>query len=768
MQTIDFGKRLKLLRLIKGMTQVELADKAGVSLQYLGRIERGISFPSFKIITSICSALEIEPAALFLFSSCNDQGLSEDDVGPLSIITPLDWSKYITGKGLWMTDILSNQHFWSLGLFKIMGYEPSSITPNLQALKSRLSSDHKEPFTKQLNNALKGKSSPGLEFYFSTKKGLRRLGIQHIDFLTSETGKVSQVFGIILDITESKALEKSLIANQQHLENYVLEKTCELSTAVTQIEAEYSRAEQAQKDLAQSLEYSKTILEMVNDGIIVHEGHTLKIIEANQRVCDMYGYTRDEVLKLDISHLSSGEDPYTKEILLDLLDYVRQNKTATIEWQARKKDGKKFWVEVNLRKGYIGAEERFFASIRDINKRKTAQNKQKELEEKAAITKQQRQLETITGSIAHEFSNLLQIIQHSLEGFSHIKDLPDQADKKINSARKAISRAANLTRKMLSYSGRGKFRPELVNLNHIIEDHKDKLALLCNSFCRLKFDMQNSLPLIMADHDLIVQAVKAMVGNSCEAINTPQSTIHIRTGHKYFSQLDLAKMNSTDHVSEGHYTYLEIEDSGEGMEESTLIRIFDPFFSTRTIGRGLGMSAVMTAIHRHNGAIDVKSIPGKGTMIRVLFPAWMEHSENQKIKEQKQNPQIDLNRLGAILIVDDEELIRDVCGELLQDAGFDVLFAADGIEAIDTYRQNSGKISCVILDLTMPRMNGIEAYQKLCEIDPRVKVIISSGYNPADKLPETEGKIMGYLQKPYSFKKLLQELHKVLEMGLDN
>lgn len=769
MLAAKFGKRLRLLRSIRGMTQIDLAEKAGVSAQYLGRIERGISFPSFKILTHICNALELEPAALFLFSSDHSSDFPEN-LCSLSLKTPLDWSKYIAGRGLWMTHLTHDRHYWSTGLYQILGYAPSSpIKPDIQVLKSHASQDCREKLTHQINRALQGKTSQGYEFYFTTRKNKQRLGIQHVDYIADACGKPSLLLGVILDITESKALERSLIINQNEMENHVMEKTHELSSAITQLKAENYRAEEIQQKLAQSLEYNQKIQEMFSEGIIVHDGQTLRIHEVNKQICEMFGYSKDELLNKTIVDISSGEPPYTKENIKELLDLVRNKKISTIEWKSKRKDGTVFWSEVSLKHGQFGSDEKFFASIRDIDQRKSTYRSQMEVQKQHSENILQKQLENVTGSIAHEFSNLLQVIQHSLEGCSGEKHLPKQANQKLKTARRATKRAAALTQKMLSYSGRGKFYPELISINHLIEDQKKDLSRLCHSHCRLRFHLDTSIPLIMADRDLVLQAIKSLVTNSCEAMNNPQGIINVRTGYRFFKARDLLKVNATDKAVEGFYTYIEVEDSGEGMEEGTLYKIFDPFFSTKTIGRGLGMSSVMTAVQRHNGAIDVKSSPNKGTKVRVLFPARMEHSRKPRIKENKvDGPQLDLNRLGSILIVDDEKLIREVSGELLSDAGFHVLYAEDGLEAIDVYKNNQDSISCVILDLTMPRMNGLEAYKKLCELDPKVKVIISSGYNPEKNLPDPEDRILGYLQKPYSFQTLLKELHRVLEMGLDN
>lgn len=767
MLAVKFGKRLKLLRSIRGMTQVDLAEKTGVSTQYVGRIERGISFPSFKTLTAICNALELEPAALFLFSSDHSSDPPEN-LCSLNLKTPLDWTKYIAGRGLWMTHLTHDQHYWSTGLYQILGYAPSSpIKPDIQVLKSHASRDCRESLIQQISRALQGKIGPGFEFHFTTRKNQKRLGIQHVDYVADANGNPSLILGVILDITESKALERSLIINQNEMENHIMEKTHELSSAITQLKAENSRAEGIQQKPTQSLAYNQKVQEMISEGIIVHDGQTLKIQDANRQTCEMFGYSKDELLNKTIVDISSGEPPYTKETLLELLDLVRSKKVSTIEWQSRRKDGTIFWSEVSLKHERLGPDEKFFASIRNIDQRKSTYRSQMEVQKQHSENILQKQLENVTGSIAHEFSNLLQVIQHSLEGCSNEKHLPKQAN--IETARKATKRAAALTRKMLSYSGRGKFYPELININQLIEDQKKDLSKLCSSHCRIRFHLDSTTPLIMADRDLILQAIKSLITNSCEAMNSPQGIINVRTGYSFFKARDLLKVNATGNAVEGFYTYIEVEDSGKGMEEGTLYKIFDPFFSTKTIGRGLGMSSVMTATQRHNGAIDVKSAPNRGTVVRVLFPGRTERNNKPGIKEkQREDPQLDLNRPGSILIADDEKLIREVSGDLLSDAGFHVLYAEDGVEAVEVYKNNLDRISCVILDLTMPRMNGLEAYKKLCELDPRVKVIISSGYNPEKNLPDPENRILGYLQKPYTFQTLLKELHRVIEMDLDN
>ena len=216
-------------------------------------------------------------------------------------------------------------------------------------------------------------------------------------------------------------------------------------------------------------------------------------------------------------------------------------------------------------------------------------------------------------------------------------------------------------------------------------------------------------------------------------------------------------------LPEGVYVYFEVADTGSGMEEATIEKIFDPFFTTKFTGRGLGMSAVLGIVRGHKGAVRIYSEIGKGTTFKVLFPANADSITQLTSNEDDADADRDWRGTGTILIVDDEQTVRTVAKQMAERFGFDVLLAADGIEAVELFRENSDDIACVLLDLTMPRMDGEEAFREMRRIDPEVSVILCSGYNKQDATQRFVGKgLVGFMQKPFQLSTLRETLQSVL------
>jgi CheY-like chemotaxis protein len=248
-----------------------------------------------------------------------------------------------------------------------------------------------------------------------------------------------------------------------------------------------------------------------------------------------------------------------------------------------------------------------------------------------------------------------------------------------------------------------------------------------------------------------------------EAIGENAGVITLSTGEIDADDAYLKRSRVEQAPPAGRYVYLEVSDTGSGMDLETQQRIFDPFYSTKFTGRGLGMSAVFGIVRGHRGAIMVDSVVGRGTTIRVLFPAAdiKEKAVGNEDVMQKETAAVSLD--GRVLVVDDEELIRDVCKSMIEHFGLTVLTAVDGEDAVEIFREHHDGIDCVLLDLSMPRMDGLTAMEELLLIKPGIKIILSSGYNEQDAVQQFSGKgLAGFIQKPYAPEKLRKALEKCL------
>jgi len=250
-----------------------------------------------------------------------------------------------------------------------------------------------------------------------------------------------------------------------------------------------------------------------------------------------------------------------------------------------------------------------------------------------------------------------------------------------------------------------------------------------------------------------------LVINAAEAIGPEGGTVLVRTGVQQVDSQYIDTMSSAGELLRaGEYTSLEVHDTGSGMTEDTLARIFDPFFTTKFAGRGLGLSAVLGIVRAHKGALKVYSKPGQGTTFKVLFPASLSSQGAQPLPFKG-----DLSGTGTVLIVDDEEVVRQTAGNTLERYGYKTVTAGDGVDAVDLYRRQPDTISLVLLDLTMPVMSGEDALRELQLINPKVRVLLTSGYNEVEAVQRFAGKgLAGFIQKPYTAAALAEKVKEVL------
>lgn len=246
--------------------------------------------------------------------------------------------------------------------------------------------------------------------------------------------------------------------------------------------------------------------------------------------------------------------------------------------------------------------------------------------------------------------------------------------------------------------------------------------------------------------------------NASEAIGDADGVISIATGSRYCDREYLSESWLNDELPEGNYVFLEVSDTGCGMDRGTIARIFEPFFTTKFTGRGLGMSALLGIVRGHKGVIKVYSELGKGSCFRVLFPA----AEVQVEQAAQVDPASDWRGSGTVLLVDDEQTVRDVASAMLLSLGFEVVSAVDGRDAIDKFQQNRERISLVLMDLNMPVLNGEEAFHELRKLDSTVKIVLSSGFSEQEVTRKFLGKgLEGFVQKPYTIASLRSTLSRI-------
>lgn len=392
-----------------------------------------------------------------------------------------------------------------------------------------------------------------------------------------------------------------------------------------------------------------------------------------------------------------------------------------------------------------------------------------DLERQILKTQKLESLGVMAGGVAHDFNNLLQSMLGNMELALRTLDKASEPGRYLLSGMKSAKRAAQLTSSMLTYAGGGLIVKKALDLNALVRENVELLHVAVSATVTIKLRLDDALPVVLANEVQIQQLVMNLVTNAAESIEEPSGSVRISSGTEECDNERLAASLLEEKPDAGRFVFLEISDNGSGMNEVTQSRMFDPFYTTKFTGRGLGMSAVMGIVKTHNGALFLKSAPGNGTTIRVVLP--LPDACRQQVVPEQPAPacqdELDVTRApltGLALLVDDEKPVLKVCGKMLSLCGLSVITACDGREAVATFREKADDIVIVIMDLTMPNMDGIAAMNDIHAIRPDAKVFISSGFN-ADELDERLSGItppVGLIRKPYSLKTLENELKRVL------
>ena len=519
------------------------------------------------------------------------------------------------------------------------------------------------------------------------------------------------------------------------------------------------------KRFEEKLKYAQFSVDHASDAIFWIDVNA-QLVYVNDTACNMLGFTRTEMLSMSITDLDPklGNDNWPTH-----WSDLRQNRTQMFETRLIGKAGRIIHVEVSENYLEYDGREYNHACARDITERRQAEKERLSLERQMLHAQKLESLGVLAGGIAHDFNNILMTIlgnvDISLQDMSPVSPIRQH----VKEIEKATRRAAGLSKQMLAYSGRGKFVIEPIHVNEFVNEMGHMLEVSISKKAVLKYHFADNLPMFEGDATQIQQVIMNLITNASEAIGDKSGVIAISTGamdcdDAYLNTANFATRVSLDEsLQEGIYVYFEVADTGCGMDKDTMEKLFDPFFTTKFTGRGLGMAAVLGIVRGHKGAIKIYSEVGKGTTIKTLFPAAADDAVAGCSQNGTPADVMNWHADGLILIADDEESICAVGKLMLERVGFEVLTAADGREAVDVFRDNAERIDCVVLDLTMPHLNGDQAFSELRRIKPDVKVILSSGYNEQDATQRFAGKgLTGFLQKPYESVSLVAKLREVL------
>jgi PAS domain S-box-containing protein len=440
---------------------------------------------------------------------------------------------------------------------------------------------------------------------------------------------------------------------------------------------------------------------------------------------------------------------------------TKENRDHDFEYRMTAADDREVWLHdvVSLVREH-GQPARLRGVMVDITDRKRVEAEQDRLERKLLETQKLERLGVLAGGIAHDFNNLLTtILGHASLAQLQFADPAPGRDALVQ-IEKAALRAADLCKQMLAYAGKGRFTVEILDLNVLIEDITQLLEVSIQKKAVILSILSRPLPAINADASQLRQVIMNLIINASESMPGREGHITLSTGTVDVTEAYLTAEQYQGECVPGKYVSLEVTDNGDGMDGATLDRIFDPFFTTKPTGSGLGLAAVLGIVRRHQGTIKVTSTPGRGTSFKLLLPAAVAAASAPKPPAPANQA---WHRGGTVLVVDDEPAVRTVLRQALEHFGFAVEEAKDGLEAVETFRAGRQTYTVVFLDLTMPRMNGVETFQHLRQLTPDLRVILMSGFNKTDATNRfTEQGFADFIQKPFNIDALVNTLNRAL------
>ena len=435
-----------------------------------------------------------------------------------------------------------------------------------------------------------------------------------------------------------------------------------------------------------------------------------------------------------------------------------------------------------------------------ITDRKRAVEERRRIEMRMQHAQKLESLGVLAGGIAHDFNNLVMAIMGHVE--IALLDLPGDSPvgESLRDIETVAARASELCRQLLAYSGKDRFVVEPLDLNRLVAEMVQLLETVISKKAHLDLQLSNSLPSIEASSAQLRQVVMNLITNASDALGGQTGTISIQTGLTEATDHILSQNILEDPLPAGLYVFVEVSDTGCGMDDETQTKLFDPFFTTKASGRGLGMAAVKGIVQSHKGAISLSTEKGKGTTFRILFPPgkrkktparspasgdipFIPSPTKQRMRDSLSSrseptkttppvppvppfPPVESSKgphegASTILVVDDDVTIRAVTTIALEGAGFLVITAEDGLEGLEAFKRHRREIAAILLDISMPRLSGDETLIELQKLGIEAPVIASSGHAERDVVKRMPG-LTGYIQKPYQAAELIDKVRKVL------
>jgi PAS domain S-box-containing protein len=499
------------------------------------------------------------------------------------------------------------------------------------------------------------------------------------------------------------------------------------------------------KELHKSEQWHRSLFENATEGIVVLDKNGV-IVNANQRACEMHGFSKETLVGTHIKLLEGDGD---KEKMADAIRRTLSGKALVFETRHNKKDGAPIDLEISAKAITVGEEVLIQCFYRDITERKKFQDHLNQSQKMESIG-------VLAGGIAHDFNNILTAILGHAEIIRRFSVLDVKATNSLGVIEDASRRAGRMISKLLGFARKSKYEIVTLNLNDVVYDTIKLLERVIDKNIEMSVELDSHLPHIRGDANQIEQIVMNLIINARDAM--PRGgKIAIKT---VVVDVRQGMPDVPAYIVPGEYVVFTLADTGTGIPRDIVNRIFEPFFTTKERGKGtgLGLSMVYGAVKEHNGYITVASEVGAGTLFTIYLP-----SSRAAAIPQAKDSQAALSGHETLLIVDDEEEILAAVQEALSSRGYKVIAVSDSPNALNIFRKIPEEIALIITDIAMPQMDGKELIRKIKEIKPEVKIIAMSGH--AKYVADKDGirEIDGFLKKPFESPYLLSVVRRILD-----
>jgi PAS domain S-box-containing protein len=624
--------------------------------------------------------------------------------------------------GLWDWNLLTNKVAFSSEWKSQIGYQDHEIGDDFEEWKSRVHPDDLKPTLNQIQKSFE-QANPRqwAEFRFRHKDGSYRWILAQASIFRDESGKPVRMLGSHVDITDRKHTEQALRLSEEKF--------------------------------AAAFRHSPVWVAITT----LEKG---EFIDVNDTFLKATGYSREEVIGHTALDLELRKDPAERERIVELVKKQGSVKNIAVKRRLRSGEIRDMLLSAELLP--VPGEEVMVVVLADITELKKSQKEKDDLESQLRQAQKMEAIGTLAGGIAHDFNNILTAIL----GFGELLQVEvgeESRNKRyVDQILIAADRAQDLVKQILAFSRKVETEKKPLNLNHCVEEAVLLLKQTIPKMISIELHLEKDLNLIEADRGQLEQIVMNLATNAKDAM--PQG------GRMVFetSNVLLGKDYCQEHfeAEPGEYVRLQVSDTGQGIPKEALEQIFDPFFTTKELGKGtgLGLSTVYGIVKAHNGFVFCYSEPEMGTIFRIYLPVLNdENSDNPDSSEADQKAPTGGDE--TLLFVDDEEPLRQLGQHTLSKEGYKVITAASGEEALDIYQKQTENIDLIILDVSMPGMGGHNCLKKILKINPKAKILISSGYSVNGQLKSIlDDGAADYIGKPFDRRKMLRLIRETLDM----